>query len=206
MHPNLARSFDRLFDDSFDRFFAPATAGRASRAARRWTWRESERAYTVKLDLPGVAKEDVKISIDGRRVSVEAQTRKEEEKKEGDRVVYRERSMSSYARSFTRGRGGRPGRVGGQAGKRRADADAGQAWRAAAARSHRQLSAALRSRVAVGFAPVADACRLRPARGPSAAARRRRRRARPAARPRCQRMAAASAIIAPLSVHSASSG
>ena len=33
----LARSFDRLFDDSFDRFFAPVRARRAS-AARRWTW------------------------------------------------------------------------------------------------------------------------------------------------------------------------
>ena len=62
---------------------------------------ESDRAYTVKLDLPGVAKEDVKVAIDGRRVSVEAQARKDEEKKEGDRVVYRERSLASYARSFS---------------------------------------------------------------------------------------------------------
>ena len=51
--------------------------------------------------MPGVAKEDVKVSIDGRRVSIEAQLRKDEEKKEGDRVVYRERSLSSYARSFS---------------------------------------------------------------------------------------------------------
>ena len=62
---------------------------------------ESDRAYTVKLDMPGVAKDDVKISIDGRRISVEAQTRKEEAKKDGERIVYRERSMSSFARSFT---------------------------------------------------------------------------------------------------------
>jgi HSP20 family protein len=98
----LARSFDRLFDDSFERFFAPAAQG-GSELARSPALdvAESERAYTVKLDLPGVAKEDVKISIDGARISVEAQTRKEEEKKDGDRIVYRERSMSSYARSFT---------------------------------------------------------------------------------------------------------
>ena len=98
----LARSFDRLFDDSFERFFAPAAQG-GSELARSPALdvAESERAYTVKLDLPGVAKEDVKISIDGRRISVEAQTRKEDEKKDGDRIVYRERSMSSYARSFT---------------------------------------------------------------------------------------------------------
>ena len=96
----LARSFERLFDDGFDRFFGPAPQNGNPRTPAIDV-AESERAYTVKLDLPGVAKEDVKISIDGRRVSVEAQTRKDEEKKEGDRVVYRERSLSSYARSFT---------------------------------------------------------------------------------------------------------
>ena len=96
----LSRSFERLFDDSFDRFFAPAAQGSSLRSPALDV-SESERAYTVKLDLPGVAKEDVKIAIDGRRVSVEAQTRKDEEKKEGDRVVYRERSMASYARSFS---------------------------------------------------------------------------------------------------------
>jgi HSP20 family protein len=96
----LSRSFDRLFDDSFDRFFAPATQGAQLRSPALDV-SESERAYTVKLDLPGVAKEDVKIAIDGRRISVEAQTRKQEEKKEGDRVVYRERSLASYARTFS---------------------------------------------------------------------------------------------------------
>ena len=96
---NLARSFDRLFDDSFDRFFAPATQGKPLRAPALDV-AESEQAYTVKLDLPGVAKEDVKIAIDGRRISVEAQARKEEAKKEGEQIVYRERSLASFARSF----------------------------------------------------------------------------------------------------------
>ena len=95
----LARSFDRLFDDGFDRFLSPSAPGAQRSPALDVA--ESDRAYTVKLDLPGVAKEDVKVAIDGRRVSVEAQARKDEEKKEGDRIVYRERSLASYARSFT---------------------------------------------------------------------------------------------------------
>ena len=95
----LARSFDRLFDDSFDRFLSPSAPGAQRSPALDVA--ESDRAYTVKLDLPGVAKEDVKVAIDGRRVSIEAQARKDEEKKEGDRIVYRERSLASDARSFT---------------------------------------------------------------------------------------------------------
>ena len=98
---DLARNFDRLFDDGFQRFFAPSAQGNSAARSPALDVSESERAYTVKLDMPGVAKEDVKVSIDGRRVSIEAQLRKDEEKKEGDRVVYRERSLSSYARSFS---------------------------------------------------------------------------------------------------------
>ena len=97
----LARSFDRLFDDNFERLFAPSTLGQASLRSPALDVAESDKAYTVKLDMPGVTKEDVKVSIDGRRVSVEAQSSKDEEKKEGDRVVYRERSVASFARNFT---------------------------------------------------------------------------------------------------------
>jgi HSP20 family protein len=93
----LARRFDSLFDDRFERFFAPA---KADTQAPALDLAESDRAYTVKLDLPGVAKDDVKVSIDGRRVSIEAQSRKDEEKKDGDRIVYRERALASWARSF----------------------------------------------------------------------------------------------------------
>jgi HSP20 family protein len=98
---DLTRSFERLFDDTFERFFGvvPRTEGGARTPLLDVA--ESDKAYTVKLDLPGVEKSDVKVHIDGRRVSVEAESKKDEEKKEGDRVVYRERSVSSYARSFT---------------------------------------------------------------------------------------------------------
>ena len=98
----LARSFDRLFDDSFfDRFVAPLRSEALGPRSPALDVTESEHNYTVRLDLPGVAKDDVKIAIDGRRVSVEAQSATKEEKKEGDRVVYSERSMANYARSFT---------------------------------------------------------------------------------------------------------
>ena len=98
----LSSRLDRLFDDGFERFFgalAPVEGAATRSPALDVT--ESEREYSVKLDMPGVAKEDVKVSIDGRHVSVEAHSEHKEEKKEGDRVVWRERSMSSYARSFS---------------------------------------------------------------------------------------------------------
>ena len=97
----LARSFDRLFDDTFDRFFEPGGAAPAALRSPALDVAESGSGYKVALDLPGVGKDDIKVTIDGRRVSVSAQAQREETKKEGERVIYRERSASSFARSFT---------------------------------------------------------------------------------------------------------
>ncbi len=98
----------RLFDDTLERFFGPMAQSGSAGAADAATPRrpaldvaEDERSYTVKLDMPGVAKEDVKVSVEGRQVNVQAQAQASDEKREGERVVYRERTIASYARSFT---------------------------------------------------------------------------------------------------------
>ncbi len=99
---DLSRSLERLFDDSFGNFFGQE-ARELSQALRSPALdvSESESGYTVKLDMPGVPKEAVKITVDGRRINIEAEQNKEEEKKDGERVLYRERSVSRFARSFT---------------------------------------------------------------------------------------------------------
>ena len=91
-----------MFDDTLDRFFG--TAASADTVAARspaLDVAETERSYTVKMDLPGVNKDDVKVSVEGRQVSVQAQVQRGEEKKDAERVVYRERTAARYARSFT---------------------------------------------------------------------------------------------------------
>lgn len=102
---DLSRSFDRLFDEGFlDRVFAPtAAAARADTTTRSPALDVSEtpQAYTVKLDLPGATKDDIKVTVEGRRVSVEASLSSTQQKKDGERVVYTERSETSFARSFT---------------------------------------------------------------------------------------------------------
>ncbi len=97
-----SRQLSRLFDDTFERFLSPAASaeGLASRSPALDV-AENDRAYTVKLEVPGVAKDDVKVSVEGRQITVQAQSQHSEEKKEGERVVYRERSVASYARTFT---------------------------------------------------------------------------------------------------------
>jgi len=95
------RQLTRLFDDAIDRVFGPVPNDNLASRSPALDVAESERSYTVKLEMPGVAKEDVKVSIEGRQVTVQAQSQRQDERKDGERVVYRERSVASYARTFT---------------------------------------------------------------------------------------------------------
>ncbi len=54
------RQLSRLFDDTLERFFSPVTGNEAvASRSPALDVAETERAYTVKLEVPGVSKEDV---------------------------------------------------------------------------------------------------------------------------------------------------
>lgn len=98
---DISRSLDRFFDDGYGGLFGDSReAATAALRSPALDVSETESSYTVKLDLPGVPKDAVKVSIDGRRVSIDAEQRGEAEKKDGERVLYRERSVSRFSRSF----------------------------------------------------------------------------------------------------------
>jgi HSP20 family protein len=65
---------------------------------------EDDKSYTIKAEIPGVKKEDIKLSVDGNLVSISAEVKKETEKKEGKKVVHSERYYGQVSRSFTLGR------------------------------------------------------------------------------------------------------
>jgi HSP20 family protein len=107
-----ARHFDRLLDTAFDQFFTQPAADSTPVRQPAIDVSESDLGYVVTLDVPGVTREDVKVSIDGRRVSIVAEARSPEATteappadaeatKKSDRVILRERALASYARSFT---------------------------------------------------------------------------------------------------------
>ena len=61
---------------------------------------ENDKEYLVSADLPGARKEDVRVTIDGNYVSISAEVKKDEEKKEG-RSIVRETYRGSASRGFT---------------------------------------------------------------------------------------------------------
>jgi HSP20 family protein len=62
---------------------------------------ENDTGYVVKAEIPGVAKEDITVSIEGSTVSLAAEVKREKETKEGDKVLRTERYYGSVARSLT---------------------------------------------------------------------------------------------------------
>jgi HSP20 family protein len=88
------RVFDRLFDESFDRCFggdAPASRTPSMDVS------ESDTAYTLKFDVPGATREQLEVTVEGRRVTLATGQAKPAE--DSDKVLYRERSAARYART-----------------------------------------------------------------------------------------------------------
>ena len=106
-----AHHFDRLFDNALDHLFSQPAADAAPVRCPAIDVSESDSGYVVTLDVPGVTREDVKVSIDGRRVSIVAEARVAEAPEAADaaaetakpteRLILRERAAASFARSFT---------------------------------------------------------------------------------------------------------
>jgi len=62
---------------------------------------EGDGAYTVKAEIPGAKREDIDVAVEGDRVTISAEVKREKEEKEGKRVVRSERYFGSVYRAFT---------------------------------------------------------------------------------------------------------
>lgn len=95
---SLQREIDRLFGD-----FRPMFGEEEEAASAVWApsmdLTETEGEYIVKMDVPGVSKEDVVVSLEDKRLSVRGE-RREERKEESENRLALERSYGSFYRSF----------------------------------------------------------------------------------------------------------
>ena len=91
------------FDELFRGFFVrPVDFGQAPAElpAIQVDVRETPETYTVHAELPGIAKDDVQVSIDGALVSISAERKQEKDVREGERLLRSERYFGKVSRSF----------------------------------------------------------------------------------------------------------
>lgn len=92
---------DEFFNDFFVRAGAPAQRGAVPQVNRaRMDVIDKGDRYEIHIDLPGVKKDDIQVTVEGPRVAIQAETRRETDAKDGERVIHSERFVTSYVRSF----------------------------------------------------------------------------------------------------------
>lgn len=86
-------------DTLFRGFFRPVQADKAL-PPLRMDVTEANEAYRVHVDMPGVNKDEIQVSIDGNTVSISAEVKRQAEQKDGENVLRRERYAGRVSRSF----------------------------------------------------------------------------------------------------------
>lgn len=96
----LPSLFDEFFNDVFQRSaLSPAPAPHQAALRPRMDVIDRGDRFEVLFDLPGVAKQEIQVSIEGARLSVSAESKAVRELKDGERLLHAERPLARYARS-----------------------------------------------------------------------------------------------------------
>jgi len=96
--------FDDLFPTLWRRAMQPAGAHIEPMGEIRVDVEENDKDYVVRAEIPGAKKDDIRVEIDGNRVAIAAEVRKDYEKtdkSDKNRVLVRETYRGSASRSFT---------------------------------------------------------------------------------------------------------
>ncbi|WP_229261780.1 Hsp20/alpha crystallin family protein [Duganella margarita] len=91
------RALEELLRDTGMEPFWPSTE---LAAGIRMDIQETEQAYQIRADMPGLKKEDIKVAVDGRQVSLSAQAEQGGQGEQGG-MLWRERHAGQWQRSFT---------------------------------------------------------------------------------------------------------
>lgn len=107
MNSLINRKNHDMFDEFFDDFFNFGNTLLSPFDSRmRTDVTESDTGYVLKADLPGVSKENIKISLNNGVLTINAVSADAKEEKDTDgRVIRSERYSGNFSRSFYVGEG-----------------------------------------------------------------------------------------------------
>lgn len=100
MLPSRHSLFDEFFRDFTPGFFIKPLHGDALPAQIKMDVKETEQAYQVEAELPGVGKEDIHVEIDGPLVTIKAEVKQCDEQKQEQQSLRSERYYGMVSRSF----------------------------------------------------------------------------------------------------------
>ena len=98
----LSSPFNDLLGNMLEEFLAPqnSIARAEGNFSPRIEVRENDQSYLVEADLPGVTKDNLKVSVEGQRIMIEAEVRRETQSNDNENLIHSERVVRKYTRSF----------------------------------------------------------------------------------------------------------
>lgn len=102
---NLTR-FNSLFDDTFfNDFFRPEPYSHKGTGDKvpAIDVHDGDEQYLVRVDLPGINKEDIQVTLDKGVLSVSAETKKENKEEKDGKLIRQERHYGKFVRSLSVG-------------------------------------------------------------------------------------------------------
>lgn len=104
--------FNDLFDDlGFGGYSYPSYTSRKALLSPKVDVKEDDKQYTMEMDLPGKTEKDVNIELDKNVLTISSEMKSanevcnkeksEKEEKKAPKYIIRERTYSSFSRSFT---------------------------------------------------------------------------------------------------------
>ena len=94
--------FDDFFRDVAPGFYVKPLHGDAlpTPSQIKVDVKESDKAYTVQAEVPGVSKEDIHVAIEGNVVTLRAEIRQQDSQTKDEKALRTERYYGAVARSF----------------------------------------------------------------------------------------------------------
>nr|WP_314625577.1 Hsp20/alpha crystallin family protein [uncultured Noviherbaspirillum sp.] len=89
----------RAFDSNFERLVGGLLEG--APLAPRMNVVDTGAAYRIEAELPGVTREEIRLSVDKKRVTIEAESTVANALAEGEKALLTERSARKYSRVLT---------------------------------------------------------------------------------------------------------
>ncbi len=100
--PRKNNYFVSLFDDDFfnDFFVSPFDRGEKDKRIMKTDIKENDLGYTFEIELPGIKKENVKISAEKGYLTIEANQDYKNEESTKEKYIRKERFSGNYSRTF----------------------------------------------------------------------------------------------------------
>jgi HSP20 family protein len=99
---NRGNMFDEFFRDIAPGFYVKPLHGDPLPTPEkiRVDVKENDKAYTVQAEVPGVAKDDIHVSLDGNIVTLRAEVKQQDSQAKDEKVLRTERYYGAVSRSF----------------------------------------------------------------------------------------------------------